>query len=235
MRTTLILTTLALLITAQFAFAAGPEPVRRIPISVPPYYTAGRTPDERAKVEVSRVFNHALASTTAPDIVQARDALVAQPASVTPMTMTVLAIRLYDVGMRDDAVFWFYAAKARYFTMQDAVDMNAPGLKSVTEAMKAFNTQVAPYINSYAFCDPDKQYALMTKALDWVEKNPYDAALAPNLAAKPGDRKVNLAQSVQRQRAIAADEHAKFKDPKFVADLAKVRKKNKTDAMFCWK
>ena len=30
------------------------------------------------------------------------------------MTMMVLAIRLYDVGLRDDAVFWFYAAKDRY-------------------------------------------------------------------------------------------------------------------------
>jgi hypothetical protein len=29
------------------------------------------------------------------------------------MTMMVLAIRLYDAGLRDDAVFWFYVAKDR--------------------------------------------------------------------------------------------------------------------------
>ena len=37
--------------------------------------------------------------------------IVAKPQVVTPMTMMVLAIRLYDVGLRDDAVFWFYASR----------------------------------------------------------------------------------------------------------------------------
>jgi len=37
--------------------------------------------------------------------------IVARPEAVTPMTMMVLAIRLYDVGLRDDAVFWFYASR----------------------------------------------------------------------------------------------------------------------------
>jgi len=231
----IVLAAAVLAAVAHSAFAATPEPVRRIPVFVVPYYAAGRSPDERPKVEVGRAFDHALASTTAPEIVQARDAIDAQPRTITPMTMMVLAIRLYDVGLRDDAVFWFYAAKARYITLEDVVDVNVPGLKSVSEAMKNFARLAGPYINSYAFCDPDKQYALMIKALDWVEKNPYDALFVERLAAKPGDRKANLAQSIQRQRTSAADEHAKFKDPKFVADLAKLRKKNKTDAMFCWK
>ena len=39
---------------------------------------------------------------------------------LTPMTIMVLAIRLYDVGLRDDAVFWFYAAKNRFATARRA-------------------------------------------------------------------------------------------------------------------
>ena len=37
----------------------------------------------------------------------------------------VLAIRFYDVGLRDDAVFWFYAAKDRYLTLDEVVDVAA--------------------------------------------------------------------------------------------------------------
>ena len=36
-------------------------------------------------------------------------------------------------------------------------------------------------------------------------------------------------------RASAVEERGKFTDPKFVAQFAAARKKNKTDAMFCWK
>jgi hypothetical protein len=90
------------------------------------------------------------------------------------MTLMVLAIRLYDVGLRDDAVFWFYVAKNRYLTLEDVVDVSMPGLASVNAAMKNFAGQVGPYINGYAFCDPGKQHDTMLKAIAWVEKNPYD-------------------------------------------------------------
>jgi hypothetical protein len=226
---------LALVLVIQAAKAATPEPVRRIPVFVQPYYAAGRTPEERPKVEVGRAFDHALASTTAPDIVEARDAIAAKPGTVTTMTMMVLAIRLYDVGLRDDAVFWFYAAKARTITLEAAVDVSAPALASASLAMKNFATLAGPYINSYAFCDPAKQNAAIVAAVDWVEKHPYDVIFMDRVTAKPGDRAANVAQSLKRQRASAADERAKFNDPKFVAQFAAARKKNKTDAMFCWK
>src|SRR5689334_2128587 len=98
----------AALVAAIQAALAAPEPVRRIPVSVQPYYGLAPTPEQRPKVEVGRRFDHALASTERSEIVAARDTIEADPKAVTPMTMMVLAIRLYDVGLRDDAVFWFY-------------------------------------------------------------------------------------------------------------------------------
>jgi len=225
----------ALVLAVQGAVAATPEPVRRIPVFVPPYYAAARTPEERPKVEVGRRFDHALASTERGEIAAARDTVAADPGTVTPMTMMVLAIRLYDVGLRDDAVFWFYVAKARYITLEDVVDVNVPGLKSASEAVKNFARLAGPYFNSYAFCDPAKQNTIMVKALDWTEKHPYEALFMDRLTAKPGDRKQNLVESIKRQRASAAEDRAKFSDPKFVAGFTKARKKNKADAMFCWK
>jgi hypothetical protein len=230
-----MLAILALLLATHSAFAATPEPVRRIPVVVQPYYAVAPTLEARPKVEVGRAFDHALASTDRGEIVTVRDAIEAAAPTVTPMTMMVLAIRLYDVGLRDDAVFWFYAAKARYITLEDVVDVSVPGLATVVAAMKNFAGQVGPYINGYAFCDPARQHGTMLKAIAWTEKNPYDQLFSDRLAAKPGDRKANLAQSIQRLHASAAADSAKFNDPKFLAAFTKARKKNKTDAMFCWK
>ena len=225
----------AVLVAAiQVAFAA-PEPVRRIPVSVPPYYGLAPTPEQRPRVEVGRRFDHALASTQRGEIAAARDTIEADPGTVTPMTMMVLAIRLYDVGLRDDAVLWFYIARARYITLEDVLDVSIHELAPASEAMKNFAKLTGPYFNSYAFCDPARQQATIVKAIDWVEKHPYDALFVNSLAAKPGDRTANLQQSIKRQRASADEERAKFNDPKFVKQFAAARKKNKSEAMFCWK
>jgi hypothetical protein len=228
------LTAVALVAATQAALAA-PEPVRRIPVSVLPYYGLAPTPEHRPKVEVGRRFDHALASTQRSEIAAARDTIEADAGAVTPMTMMVLAIRLYDVGLRDDAVLWFYIARARYITLEDVLDVSTRELAPASEGMKNFAKLTGPYFNGYAFCDPRKQQATIVKALDWVEKHPYDALFVKTLTAKTGDRTANLQQSIKRQRASADDERAKFNDAKFVAQFAAARKKNKTEAMFCWK
>ena len=63
------------------------------------------------KPDNCKQYNDLLSSSRREDILATRDLIVAAPKLVTPMTLMVLAIRLYDVGLRDDAVFWFYAAK----------------------------------------------------------------------------------------------------------------------------
>ena len=92
------------------AVLAGPlpaiaaEPVRQIGIYVQPFYEAARVPGERPRVAVGKQYNDLLSSDRREDILAARDLIVAKPALVTPMTMMVLAIRLYDVGLRDDVL-----------------------------------------------------------------------------------------------------------------------------------
>lgn len=230
-----LLAAIALVGSLSDALAARIEPVRRIPVFVRPYYAAAPSPEHRPVVEVGRSFDHGLASTTRDEIVAVRDRIVADPRAVMPTVMMVLAIRLYDVGLRDEGVFWFYAARARFITLDDTIDTTAAGLASAGEGMKNFARLAGPYFNSYAFCDPPKQHATLLRALDWVEKNPYETIFLRDLAAKPGDRRANVAQSLKQQRASADNERAKFSDPKFVKQFAAARKKNKSDAMFCWK
>jgi hypothetical protein len=53
-------------------------------------------------------FNGLLASTRGEDIAAVRDLILVKPKTVTPMGMMALAIRLCDVGLRNDALIWFY-------------------------------------------------------------------------------------------------------------------------------
>lgn len=215
--------------------AHSAEPVRHIGIRVQPYYEAARTPGGTPRVAVGSGFE-ALASKRRADIAALRDRIVADPRLVTPMTLMVLAIRLYDVGLRDDAVFWFYAARDRYLTLATVVDVHAGGLAQVEEAVRSFSTLAGPFINGYAFCDVANQQAIRAKALDWVEQNPYEAIFMDRLPAKANarDRKAALRDAVAAARTSAAKESAYLADPKNIAQLKADRAKNQMDVKFCW-
>jgi hypothetical protein len=151
------------------------------------------------------------------------------------MTMMVLAIRLYDVGLRDDAVFWFYAAKARYTTLEDVIDIRMSGLIAPGEAVKSFAVLAGPFINGYAFCDRGKQHAANMRAIEWAEKNPYSVLFMSQLTSHERDRTAALKKSIGGQKAYAESERARFDDPKFAEQFATDRKKSEADDRFCWK
>src|SRR5258705_4346558 len=109
---------------------------------------------------MGKTFDELLSPTKRKDIVAARDRIVSDPKVITPMTMMVLAIRLYDFGLRDDSVFWFYAAKDRYITLAAVVDIDKAGLSDVDAAVKSFAQLAGPAINGYAFCDIGKQQVI---------------------------------------------------------------------------
>jgi len=233
-RRTLVGITGAAALGVALTMAHAAEPVRHIGIHVQPYYQAARTPGGTPRVEVGRGFER-LASNRREDILALRDRIVADPKLVTPMTLMVLAIRFYDVGLRDDAVFWFYAAKDRYLTLDEVVEVEAGGLAQVEDAVRSFSTLAGPIINGYAFCDIANQQAIRARALDWVEANPYDAIFMERLPAKKKDRKAALRDAVATVRANAAKESAYLRDAKMVAQLRADRAKNRMDAKFCWK
>jgi hypothetical protein len=223
----------ALLAGSLPAFAA--EPVRQIGIFVQPFYEAARTPGERPHVAVGGQYNTLLSSDRRDDILAVRDLVVAKPALVTPMTMMVLAIRLYDVGLRDDAVFWFYVAKDRYIVLSDVLNVKTPQLAQADDAVRNFATLAGPVINGYAFCDLAKQKSAHAKAVEWVEANPYQVMFRSDVAALPGDRAENLKRAIASAKERAAKESAYFDNPKTRDDYYATRKRNEADVQFCWK
>lgn len=227
---------LILVIASAFAgVASAAEPVKHIGIYVNPFYRAGASPTDAPEVGTGNPHAPLLASTRKEDIIAARDLILAKPGLVTPMTMMVLAIRLYDVGERDGAVFWFYAAMDRYFTLLEVAEPGASMLVISTEAMRAFSALAGPFINSYAFCDVAKQREQRKKALAWVEANPYEVVFLDKLPARSPDRKAALAKGVAEARSNLEKEGAYLDNAENIAKLKAERQKNETDAKFCWK
>ena len=230
MPTARMLLALALLMSP----AVAAEPVRHIGIYVQPYYVAAETTDAPPMVDVGAGFSGLLASTRRDDILAARDKVVADPKMVTPMTLMVLAIRLYDVGLREESVLWFYAAKDRYITLGDVIDVSAAGLAEVEAAVGSFATLAGPFINGFAFCDAARQAALRADGLAWVEANPYGAIFLSQLPARSADRATLLDQSIAGLKANAAKERAFLEDPANLAGFKAMRRENEMDEKFCW-
>lgn len=221
------------LLMASGAVAA--EAIKRIDIFVQPYYASADGADGPPTVAVGETYSVLLASTDKNDVVAARDKVIADPQLVTPMTMMVLAIRLYDFGLRDDAAFWFYAAKDRFITLARVVDIDAAGLGGVQDAIKSFAALAGPVINGYAYCDPANQTALRTRALKWVEENPYGVLLMEQLPARADDRQATLVTALAGLHADAERERAYLEDAQNLADFNAKRAQNEMDARFCWK
>ena len=222
----------AALLAAPVARAS--EPVRHVGIYVTPYYEAAHEPGGTPRVAVARAYDALLASSRREDVVRARDGIAKDNALLTPMTLMVLAIRLYDVGLRDDSVFWFYAAKNRYATLAEVADVKAPQLAQVEDAVRNFATLAGPVINGYAFCDIAKQQAAAARALAWAIDNPYQALFLPQVPARPGERARNLERALGMLKTAVAREREYLSQPKNVAELKRQRQENGADRRYCW-
>lgn len=214
--------------------ARAAEPVRHVGIYVTPYYESAAEPGGTPKIAVAKAYDARLASNRADEIARVRDDIARDNALLTPMTLMVLAIRLYDAGLRDDSVFWFYAAKNRYVTLDGVADVRTPQLAQVEDAVRNFAVLAGPVINGYAFCDVANQQKQAARALHWTIDNPYRAVFLPQVPARPGDRAQNLARAIEGLRENVAREREYLSKPENVATLKAQRRDNGADARFCW-
>ena len=228
----LVALTLALLSAAA---QADDVRVKRIAIQVDPYYTAAPDAEGTPRVQVATRYDRLLASVNPGDIARARDLIENENDGITPMTMMVLAIRLYDVGLRDDAVFWYYAARNRFVTAMRVADLKSRDLGNVEQAMKDFVYLAGPAINGYAFCDIEKQKAIAKNALKWTIDHPYTTLLDPAVPALPGDRKQNFRKGFNELMEEQAKAEAYLANMANVEALKKRRREDDADVKYCWK
>lgn len=100
----------------------------------------------------------------ATDNLQQLTALAADMAKqkdrLTPQQMFVLAIRFYDLGGKDNSVYWFYEAQFRAKLFLKTLDGAHIGTKGdptyeLLNDYITFTKSAGEYINGYAGCDVD--------------------------------------------------------------------------------
>jgi hypothetical protein len=204
-----------------------------IPVYVEPFYSGPKSPGSAPeRVKTHPAFDGKMMSTKKEDILAVRDAILKDNGTVTPMTLFTLSARLFDVGEKEEAVFWFYAARDRYRIVEAVGDQQV--LAQAIEASNAFNQLMGPFINGYAFCNIDKQVESLKRAAEWTANNPYKALLMPQIPSPHADREKVMKEKAADRMAQALKNEAYFKDQKKRDELAEGRKKNSMTEKYCF-
>ena len=155
------------------------------------------------------------------------------PGLVAPSTLMTVAARAFDLGLKDEAAFWFYAGKNRFIVFTEVLDVKDPVFASTMDVNLAFVKLVGDVINPYAFCDLKKQRAAVSRANEWTKAHPYEAVFLERFPSKFKDRKAALknAESLLEKSLQKQDEY--FADPKNKEEFFKKRKQNRADERFC--
>jgi hypothetical protein len=177
-----LLFVLLAIIFASFGLTAAQQPEinpSHIDVYVTPYYNS-----KGPEVSVGR-FSSGLASKNEAGFLATIAEMKRNWDRLTFPELYVGAIRLYDLGYRKEAVYWFYSAQYRgrqFGVLLDQSKMGSigsPGFE-LFHAQNAFYQLVGPYINGYAFGDMDG----LAKIVDRVQK---EGRRIPDLqAAYPG-------------------------------------------------
>jgi hypothetical protein len=176
----LLLTLVAITFASIALKAAQPEiNPSHIDVYVTPYYDS-----KGPTVSVGR-FSSGQGSAKEDDFLTTITEMKKDWDRLTFPEVYVGAIRLYDLGYRKEAIYWFYSAQYRgrqFGVLLDQTKMGSigsPGFE-LLHAQNAFYQLVGPYINGYAFGDMDG----LVKILERVQK---EGRRIPDLqAAYPG-------------------------------------------------
>jgi hypothetical protein len=98
----------------------------------------------------------------------------------------VAAIRLYDLGYRKEAVYWYYTAQYRgrlFGILLDQEKMGGIGARGfeLLQANSAFFSLEGPYITGYAFADFDYLMEVIARVQKEGEKIPDLTAVYPGV------------------------------------------------------
>jgi hypothetical protein len=155
-----------------------------MPIYITPYYNSHGP-------EIS-VGAHSKKFTTAdPDtILQIASDLKKEKEKLRPEVMYVIAIRLYDFGKKDEAVYWFYTAQYRAgvfgsILAEEKIGSIGSEAFELRNAYSSFNQLAGTYINGYAFGDIVALEKTLTKVIEEGKELPKYSELFPGIVFQP--------------------------------------------------
>lgn len=109
-----------------------------------------------------------------------------QKETLTPEQMYVLSIRFYDLGDKDEAVYWYYEAQFRARLFQLAIEpvqmvrVGEPTFELST-AYDSFQKLAGEFINGYAGCDMDNWVRIASLVRDDNPNPPELDQLFPDI------------------------------------------------------
>ncbi len=217
-----LLVALPLYLTSERTQSAEPMPIYVSPFynSDGPEVNVGKFSDKlRAKDE------EALAKT----VVEMKSEFGRLPIEA----MYVAAVRLYDIGLRDEAVYWFYSAQYRARLYKSILDPKMIGgigsaAFELSSAFGAFHQLSGPFINGYAFCSQETLLKTLDRVKSEIEELPEFAHIYPEVAFIPAESWPEKAHvSSEGLATFAAQVSAKWND------IQSSRKENGMDEKFC--
>ncbi len=138
---------------------------RAMPIYITPFY------DSRGLNVAVGEKSKKLASADAKTILELSTALKREKDKLRAEVMYVTAIRLYDLGHKDDAVYWFYTAQFRARVFSGILDKEKVGTIGseafeLNKAYASFNQLAGVFINGYAFGELPKLEKTLLKVVE---------------------------------------------------------------------
>lgn len=196
-----------------------------IAVYVTPYYNS-----EGPAIQVGR-FSSGLSSADQTEFLSTISKMKQQWQQLSFPELYVGAIRLYDLGYRDEAVYWFYTAQYRGRQFSALVDpakighMGDPGFE-LNAAEDSFFTLVGPWINGYAFKDPDRLIEVVRKVQTEGSQIPDLHAIYPNVAF------IDQSQWTVQNTQLASGMDGLIQSLQDKASIEQERVKNGTEARF---
>jgi hypothetical protein len=155
-----------------------------MPIFVTPYY------DAKGPVVNVGKFSEGLKAVDREAIAKVVKQMQGERATLPVEAMYVAAIRLYDTGLRDESVSWFYLAQYRARLLMSVFDpgkvgsMGAPAFE-LRSALGSFQELAGTFINGYAGCSQKVWLAGIDAALADSKTLPRLATIYPRVALLP--------------------------------------------------
>jgi hypothetical protein len=198
-----------------------------IPILVPPFYYSNGI-----QIYVGN-YSEQLATSNLQELVALADEMSQKKQELTPEQMFVLAIRLYDLGDKDDSVYWFYEAQFRsklFLKSLDSAHIGSQGdlaYELITE-YGSFTKSAGEFINGYAGCDVDNWVKIATTVKDDNPKPPALDKLFPDAVFVERGQWQGINDQVAAGLGVLIDQLSQQKE-----SIKQQRAEKNQDARFC--
>ena len=198
-----------------------------IPVLVPRFYNS-----EDLQIQVGN-FSQELGTHELQELNVLAEEMARQKHVLTPEQMFVLAIRLYDLGEKDNSVYWFYEAQFRAKLFLKSIDTTHVGtLEDLSSGLlgsyDAFTELAGEYINGYAGCDVDNWVKIANIVKDDNPTPPELDKIFPDAVFVERSQWQGINDQVAAGLSVLIEQLSESKDA-----IRQQRAANNADAQYC--